>query len=574
VQNREDICPIPKFEARVGTSAAVAGAGLSGIEGNLISMKKHICFAGLPRAEAEALGPALQQTSAAGECVFAPDGDFVFEMLKSVPFEAVVVDLRTLGTEAASLLAHLCERYPRALRCALGDFKDRELLANLIGSPYQFLARPWTMAELLSTIERGLSLDAWLSSDKLRAFLPRLGRLPGLPSTYFEVVKRAESPDASVEAVADVIAHDPALTARLLQTVNSAVSGVAERVTTPAGAVSVLGLETVKALVLCFQIFSQAPEGQTWSISLEALWQYSFSVGQLSRRIALARNGGSRMAAEAFTAGLLHRVGQIILATNLAQEYDAVIAAARAQRRTLHDQESALLGVTSEQVGAYLLAVWGMPLPMVEAAALRLNPCLGGTREFNVLTAVHVAAVLAQTEQHLVPGIPEPKLDRAYLEALQLPWKPEAWQKILASGQSEVEKPVTIAEESPSQPEASRTYPAEHQFTSGLKKCAVVFGIFVVAAILLVVWQREREPHPTQPEPPPPVPTEKVLGGSEQLKVEAIFVRAGRSLAILNGKTVAPGDMAGQARVVSIERSKVIVEVGGEQRTLEMRGSR
>ena len=107
-----------------------------------------------------------------------------------------------------------------------------------------------------------------------------MGKLPGLPATYFEVLKKAESPNATVESIAEVIARDPALTARLLQMVNSPACGISKKITSPNDAVSRLGLETVNRLVLCLQLFARSDPVEGASISLDQLWHHSCDIGQ------------------------------------------------------------------------------------------------------------------------------------------------------------------------------------------------------------------------------------------------------------------------------------------------------
>src|SRR5208283_1019071 len=166
-------------------------------------------------------------------------------------------------------------------------------------------------------------------------------------------------------------------------------------------------------------------------LSLERHWRESFLVAKLAAKIVLRHNGNERMAGEAYTAGLLHNVGQIVLTASLSSEYAAVIEAARKQKRPLREVELEQLGVTHNQVGAYLLGLWGLPLPLLEATALHNTPALATTVEFSVLTAVHVANVLAQEENRRDQGPPLAKLDGGYLAALDLPRKTKAWRKLL-----------------------------------------------------------------------------------------------------------------------------------------------
>jgi HD-like signal output (HDOD) protein len=237
------------------------------------------------------------------------------------------------------------------------------------------------------------------------------------------------------------VARDPAATARLLQVVNSAALALRRKITDPADAVGQLGIETVKSVVLCMQVFNPHDHPQQAGFSFDALWSHSLSVATVARDLMLRLTRDSRAASEAFTAGLLHDVGRIVLASNLRKEYADVVASAREHRAPLDKEEADRLGVTHAQVGAYLLGMWGMPAHLVEATALHHTPDETHTREFGLLTAVHVADVLAHEAEAAQQdkddkddhGVPLPQLNIVYLSALKLPTSVAQWRRDLAS---------------------------------------------------------------------------------------------------------------------------------------------
>ncbi|HEY3914393.1 MAG TPA: HDOD domain-containing protein [Verrucomicrobiae bacterium] len=530
-------------------------------------MKKEICFAGFSGAELEAFQHALSELGDGWSCIFCSNGEEALGALGARSFDAIVASLRMEGMNGGVLLHLAASRFPRVLRFVVGDLSDQELVINCIGAPHQFISSPWRAEDILAIIQRSLALDAWLSNDRLRAFAPRLGRLPGVPATYFEVLKKVESTNVSIESVAEIIARDPALTARLLQMANSPACGLSQKVTSPIEAVSVLGLDALRSLVLCLQLFNHSPSGGMPCISLDSIWRRSFIVGNLAGKIAFQQTSDARTAGDAFTAGLLHKVGQIILATNLSHEYSAVVAAAREKKHHLHEEELAQLGVTSDQVGGYLLGLWGLPLPLVEAVALHHSPTLAGTQEFSLLTAVHVAAALAEDEHGSDERLPAPKLDVKYLTALNLPVKPAAWRKALTS-----QEPPTKVREQPRELAAATSTPSQRGPWGSL----LVFAM-IVAALVFVVIKKPfgvfgAQPVVTNAAPPvaldakPPAPK-----GFDGLKVQGIIYRADKSLVVINGKTLETGEKVNGAEIVSIERSKVTLSLDGEQKTFTLK---
>jgi len=283
-------------------------------------MRKRICFVGLegdPNSP-ESLKQAM--TSSAWDSTFVSDGATALAAMTAAPFDVVVSAMDMPGMSGAELLQQVGKLQPGALRFVLGDVADREQILNCIGGTHQFIPLPCTSQTLASSLQRTMALDAWLSTDQLRKIVPQLRRLPALPSTYFEVLKQVEAPNATIQNIGDVIARDPAATARLLQMVNSTLFGLSEKVTDPVHAVSLLGVETVNSLVLCLQVFSQGDEAKQAGLSFEQLWDHSFLVAKWAREIALIESNDAQMANDAFTAGLLHDVGRIVLASNLPRE--------------------------------------------------------------------------------------------------------------------------------------------------------------------------------------------------------------------------------------------------------------
>jgi HD-like signal output (HDOD) protein len=543
-------------------------------------MKKQICFVGFGEAELEALQPSLAALAGVWDCVFSPDAASALDALAAAPCDAMVANLIPGGINDSELLQQAAIRHSRTLRFVLGDVADRELIVNCMGSAHQFMSRPWKPAELVSIIERSLALDAWLSSDKLRSFVPRLGKLPSLPATYFEVLKRSESPNSSVESIAEVIARDPALTARLLQMVNSPACGLPEKITNPAEAVAGLGLETVKSLVLCLQLFAQAAPVKGASFSLDQLWHHSFSVAKLAARIVHRCIASERMASEAYTAGLLHNIGQIVLATNLSKEYSAVVEAARKRKCPLQDVEMDQLGVTSNQVGAYLLGLWGLPLPLVEAVALYHVPASATSLEFTVLTVVHIANVLAQEAHGRVNGLPLPKLDADYLATLGLPRKSDAWRKLLASS-----PPRGSAVESRTPNRASSPVSKQKEARRPVGGLLVVAGIAaaIVAAVVLtrngahlghmadsaVAAESSPAAEGTEvPKAPPPA------SPFDTIKVQGIMYSAAHPVVLIDNKALKVGDRVNGVEIVSIAPASVVLSCKGEKKTFRVNDER
>ncbi len=137
----------------------------------------------------------------------------------------------------------------------------------------------------------------------------------------------------------------------------------------------------------------------------------------------------TKMGDQCFLAGLLHDVGQLILAAGLAEPYDRVLQKARTAGQPVWEAERAEFGATHAEVGAYLLGLWGLPNPVVEAVALHHRPAECLARGFSPAIAVHVADALAHEPNGDGAADVAPQVDRACLAALGLEDRLNAWKE-------------------------------------------------------------------------------------------------------------------------------------------------
>jgi hypothetical protein len=138
-----------------------------------------------------------------------------------------------------------------------------------------------------------------------------------------------------------------------------------------------------------------------------------------------------------------------------------------------------------------MLGVWGMPVGLVEAAALHHAPSHTATNEISLLTAVHVANVLAHEQSPRADGIPSPQFDESYLLKLGLPTTVDDWQKLL-SGETSVASPEleyssqTNEEAGSSIEQNTFTTPAAIKSESRTVKA--VLAVVVIVLIVLLGW--------------------------------------------------------------------------------------
>ena len=188
---------------------------------------------------------------------FAASAEEALRLMAESPFDAVVSDLRMPGMDGAEFLACVMERSPQTVRIVLSGEMDRGLIFKTVQCAHQYLAKPCQPDALKSALERALALRRMMGDRRLKSLLPQLSSLPSLPALYFEILSEIQAPNASFKRVGELIARDVSLSAKMLQIVNSAFFGLPRRIADIAEAVSLLGFDTVKGLVLSVKVFSQ-----------------------------------------------------------------------------------------------------------------------------------------------------------------------------------------------------------------------------------------------------------------------------------------------------------------------------
>jgi HD-like signal output (HDOD) protein len=272
----------------------------------------------------------------------------------------------------------------------------------------------------MATIERAVILKRLLREKKLRRLISSIESFPGLPASYARITELLCDSETSLNEVAKVIGEDLGMTVKILQIVNSAFYGIARRLTSPEEAVVILGLDTIRALVLTIGLFSGFEKSGIPKRMVEELYSHSLKTGSLARAIAIKEHFDIDQVEHAFLAGLLHDLGKLVMAHNMPREYLKLLQVSLHKKLPIRDTENEIFGATHEQIGAYLIGLWGLPHSVVETVAFHHDPLPCPTIAFDPLGAVHVADALAHISSQSGGDIQENRLSMPYLERFGL----------------------------------------------------------------------------------------------------------------------------------------------------------
>lgn len=348
---------------------------------------------------------------------FAPSGAEALAILMHQRVDVVISDMKMPGMDGAQLLQQVSQQYPRVVRIILSGYAEKDLILRAISVAHQFMAKPCNIEQLKAAVNRASALHDLLGSESLCQLVSRMMVVPSLPSLYQELIAELQTPEPSIKKVSDIVQKDIGMTAKILQIINSAFFGLQRSIASTHEAVLLLGIETISALALGIGVFAQLHSHQA-QLAMEQLWNHSLKVAELAQLVAMSEE--PNCAAQAFTAGLLHDIGQSLLATNFPEEYATMLRDLEHTNTSLAEAESLIFGAPNALVGAYLLGLWGIPYPVVEAVAYHHNPEQYPSNSFTALTAVHVANSLVTNAEADVLAAPENYLDKAYLQRLRL----------------------------------------------------------------------------------------------------------------------------------------------------------
>ncbi len=370
------------------------------------------------------------------EVSISSDAKSAFKILEQQPHDVIVCDIQATGIDATSLLGGVRDRFPDLIRIVLSSRCDHQTTIRIVPLAHQFLLKPCSPHALFSAVNRACTLKATLSNELIRRTVGSIGTLPSLPKTYTTLTKALDDPDVSLAQVGKVIEQDPGLTVKVLRLANSAIFGVAREISSVRHALSYLGIGIVRHLVLSLEVLAMFPLGKhTESFSLETFQDHARLVARIAARLPVPKH----LTDAVMVAALLHDVGKLVLASRLPGHLHRCLAVASEQGRPLHVVEQEILGLTHAEIGAYLLALWALPAPMVEAVAHHHHPTRVPADGLDVLAAVYIADTLAN-EFLPCPSGPDfvhDPIDMNYIEALRAVDELPAWHFIAAEAADE-----------------------------------------------------------------------------------------------------------------------------------------
>jgi HD-like signal output (HDOD) protein/CheY-like chemotaxis protein len=359
---------------------------------------------------------------------FADSGREALLKLSEHNFDAIVTDIHMPGMDGIQLLEEVSGSHPGVIRFILsGNTRDAQLMRS-VHLVHQIIPKPCVIEKIHDIIERACCLRGMLLDPDLLNIVTNIRVLPSVPRLYNQLLEEFRSETASSLSVGNIISQDAAMTAKILQLVNSAFFGISEPISSPQRAVTFLGMSSIRSLALGLQVFSEYQNQNNFPISVDVIWQHSLHVSNLAFIMARSLKLEDRECDDARVSGVLHDIG-LLLSFQIPGFFDHVKLMESGQ--VFIESEIKYLGTSHAQMGGYLLGIWGLPNPIVEAVTFHHFPGMQPASQPGLLTALHLANGLLNMYQNENDGNFDPYLDMKYLRMLGLAERLSDWAPMI-----------------------------------------------------------------------------------------------------------------------------------------------
>lgn len=312
-------------------------------------------------------------------------------VLQSWPPDAVIAASHPPVSDGVGLLSHVRDQRPETIRIVVGEVSANENSLRALKVVHRALPETVDGDLLVETLRRTLLMRDYVSQPQLRALLGQVGQLPAVPSVYAELTRRLSDPSVSVFELGELVAEDSALTVQVLRLANSAYFGRGQVVTRITDAAARLGTRLLRSLVLTAEVYGHMPVTPALKEKIEDMQRHA----SLVARIASGLDPRAVWKDDAFTAGLVHDIGKLLMISRLPDLYARIEREAADSYRQEYEVELETLGAHHGSLGACLLGMWGLPSTVVEAVHGHHDLALEVPHTLNAVRAVAIADRLA-----------------------------------------------------------------------------------------------------------------------------------------------------------------------------------
>jgi HD-like signal output (HDOD) protein len=389
--------------------------------------KKRILFVDDELAVLQGLQRMLFELADQWDMLFVDSAEKALSALSDAEFDVIVSDMRMPGMDGATLLAHVHKEHPNVVRIILTGHSELEATLRAMPVAHSFLTKPCKPGVLEEVVRRSCALQDLLREESSRTLVGSVAGLPVKPEVYTLLTQAIADPHIEMSQIARIVNRDVGLATKVLHLTNSSFFGSKRNFVSVDQAVTFIGIRMLRKVVLSAEVFAAfSPKQSLGGLSLDHEQKHGLACAGIARLIAPDAEVGEY----AFLAGMLHDVGKLVLAVQ-APKLMRQLNKQKARGDSLPPSiEEDITGTSHGRIGAYLLGLWGLEHPLVEAVAYHHDPAQVRSAGLDLPTIVHIADALTHEIENERSGRElEVVMDNAHLERIGVLGKLEAWRK-------------------------------------------------------------------------------------------------------------------------------------------------
>ncbi len=355
---------------------------------------------------------------------FAVGADEALTVLAEHDVHVIVTESEMVGMSGIELLARVRDDYPTTVRLVLAGGTGPQELVEAMPIVHRWLSKPCSRAHLIEAVTEAVHHQSFLEPPTIAEALVSTTNLPSPPQLHLELQRLLRSPDVSIAEVAKLVETDPAIASKIMQWATSALSG-GGTVPDVHGAIMRLGLVVLQRMVLMAGVIRSVDAsvripGYTFDQLIASAGRVSDIAGRLAPPDEAER---------ARVGGLFSMLGLLLEADVLADRLADDYAEAERTGRPLIDVEEELNGAAHPALAAHLLALWGLPTPLVDLIWSSYDvPTADDHPAASAIEAVQRARLVAQATASVQPGSPHIQPMTEKLQAAVQVWTEAAQQ--------------------------------------------------------------------------------------------------------------------------------------------------
>lgn len=328
-------------------------------------MRPHVLFVDDEPMALAALGNRLRRFRGKWEISFCTTGEEALQRMAVLAPSVVIADLGMPGMDGNALLHRVQQEHPHAVRIALSGQIATDAATRALSVAHQYLSKPCDVEQVVEVVARRERLESLFGNPEVVSIVAASPTLPPAPRTYAKLTALLAVARWSLDDIVTVVEADAVLTAKLIQVAASPFFGFRRPIASVREAVRVLGVTMVQRLALGLEAAQDFPPIPFDVLDVDEHARHASKVAARTAELA-----PKELAMDAYVAGLVHDLGRLVLAITRPDVLREVRRAAPDDEATQLDLERVRLGFGHPELGAALLALWGLPCEIVNAVML------------------------------------------------------------------------------------------------------------------------------------------------------------------------------------------------------------